>query len=140
MLFFIVCNTYLSYVKYMTDRQKKFIQFYDGNATKAAIKAGYSKKTARSIGQELLTKPDISKAISKRNTKQDAPMIMSRIQRQEFWSAIANDTKVYISDRLRASELLGKSEADFTDKHEHAVTVNVLGTIKINGKPYVFNT
>jgi phage terminase small subunit len=37
----------------------------DFNATRAAIAAGYSKKTARSIASELLTKPNISAEITK---------------------------------------------------------------------------
>ena len=51
----------------MTERQQHFVRQYliDPNATKAAIRAGYSKKTARSIGQENLTKPDIAQAIQR---------------------------------------------------------------------------
>jgi phage terminase small subunit len=45
----------------LTDKQKRFCEEYliDLNATQAAIRAGYSAKTAKSIGQENLTKPDI---------------------------------------------------------------------------------
>ena len=52
----------------MNDRQKRFVEEYlvDFNATQAAIRAGYSQKSARSIGAENLTKPDISEAISER--------------------------------------------------------------------------
>ena len=49
----------------LTEKQKAFVQEYlvDLNATAAAERAGYSRKTARSIGAENLTKPDIQKAI-----------------------------------------------------------------------------
>lgn len=49
-------------------KQQKFADAYiiTGNATESAIKAGYSKKTARSIGQENLTKPDIKAYIESR--------------------------------------------------------------------------
>lgn len=52
----------------MNERQRRFADEYiiSRNATEAAIKAGYSKKTARSIGNENLTKPDISEYIKKR--------------------------------------------------------------------------
>lgn len=59
----------------LTHKQQLFIKEYlvDLNATKAAIRAGYSKKTARKIGSENLTKPDIQielrKHISKRSDK-----------------------------------------------------------------------
>lgn len=51
--------------KTLTDKQRRFAEEYpkDLNATQAAIRAGYSEKTARSIGQENLTKPDIQAAI-----------------------------------------------------------------------------
>lgn len=51
----------------MTDKQKKFVNEYliDLNATQAAIRAGYSPKTAYSIGEENLKKPEISNAISR---------------------------------------------------------------------------
>jgi len=49
-------------------KQKKFCDEYlvDFNATQAAFRAGYSKETARSIGSENLTKPDIKAYISER--------------------------------------------------------------------------
>ena len=46
-------------------RQKAFCEYYvaSGNATEAAIKAGYSEKNARFIGSENLTKANIKKYI-----------------------------------------------------------------------------
>lgn len=51
----------------LTPKKKIFVDEYliDFNATQAAIKAGYSKKTARSQGQRLLTNVDIQEAIQK---------------------------------------------------------------------------
>lgn len=51
----------------MTSRQKKFVHEYiiDLNATQAAIRAGYSPRTARQIGHRLLTNVDIEAAIIK---------------------------------------------------------------------------
>ena len=50
-----------------TPKQKRFVEEYliDLNATQAAIRAGYSPETAREIGAENLTKPNISAAIAK---------------------------------------------------------------------------
>ena len=55
----------------MNARQPRFVEEYliDPNATQAAIRAGYSKKTARSIGQENLTKPDIAAAVRQAQDK-----------------------------------------------------------------------
>lgn len=49
----------------MTPKQRKFCDEYikTGNATQSAINAGYSQKTAKSIGAENLTKPDLKKYI-----------------------------------------------------------------------------
>jgi phage terminase small subunit len=51
----------------LTAKEKEFVRQYmvDLNATKAAIRAGYSERSARSIGSENLTKPDIAKEISR---------------------------------------------------------------------------
>lgn len=51
----------------MTKKQKRFVEEYliDLNATQAAIRAGYSPDTAKSIGSENLTKPDIKAHIAK---------------------------------------------------------------------------
>jgi len=50
----------------LTPKQQGFVAEYllDLNATQAAIRAGYSKATAYSIGQENLNKPEIQSAIS----------------------------------------------------------------------------
>ena len=49
----------------LTPKQERFVQEYliDLNATQAAIRAGYSAKTARQVGAENLSKPDIAAAI-----------------------------------------------------------------------------
>lgn len=51
---------------HLNPRQRLFVAEYlkDHNATQAAIRAGYSEATARSIGHENLTKPDIAAAIA----------------------------------------------------------------------------
>jgi phage terminase small subunit len=52
----------------LTPKQARFVEEYliDLNATQAAIRAGYSAKTARQVGQENLSKPVISAALSER--------------------------------------------------------------------------
>jgi phage terminase small subunit len=49
----------------MTPKQERFVEEYlvDLNATQAAIRAGYSARTAREIGRENLDKPDIQAAL-----------------------------------------------------------------------------
>lgn len=51
----------------MTPKQQMFVREYliDLNATQAAIRAGYSTRTAKQIGEENLTKPDVAAAIQR---------------------------------------------------------------------------
>lgn len=53
----------------LTDKQELFAREFikDLNATQAAIRAGYSGKTARAIGSENLTKPDIQQRVAELN-------------------------------------------------------------------------
>lgn len=55
----------------ITPKQQRFVEEYlvDLNATQAAIRAGYSRKTARQIGEQNLSKLDIQSAITKAREK-----------------------------------------------------------------------
>lgn len=100
----------------LTRKQMAFVAAFHGNAAEAARAAGYSAKTAKAIGSELLTKPDIKEAIQERERERTDSMIATREERQSFWTAILRDPESELRDRLRASELLGKSEGDFLEK------------------------
>ena len=102
----------------LTTRQRRFVEAYDGNATQAAIAAGYSEKTAEVIGHENLRKPKILAEIKARETVRCTPLIASRAERQQFWSSVMRDKEQQMRDRLKAAELLGKSEADFVERQE----------------------
>ena len=104
----------------LTARQRKFIALYDGNGTDTARKAGYkgSDDVLGKTAFDLLRNPKIVAAIQKREQIELQPKIANRQQRQEFWTRIMNNNKAELHSRLKASELLGKSEADFTDKME----------------------
>lgn len=81
----------------LTAKQDAFVKAYllnGGNATQAAISAGYSEKTAKSIGQENLTKPDIKKAIESHQKKTEEVFIMSKIDKLKVLERIINATSV----------------------------------------------
>lgn len=125
----------------MTPRQRKFCDEYliSGNATDAARKAGYSARTAKSIGQENLTKPDIRAYIdtkleeissAKTANAKEVLEYLTSVMRGESTSEVvvvegvgdgcseartmnkAPDEK----ERLKAAELIGKRYGLFTDK------------------------
>ncbi len=81
-------------------KQQKFADLYieTGNATQSAIDAGYAKKSARSVGSENLTKPDIKEYIDKHMTEMADKRIMSAQDALELLTRIANgeekETKV----------------------------------------------
>lgn len=104
----------------LTHQQDIFVSAYDGRCDPAAKKA----KLSTSYCYELLKKPHIIEAIRKRSEKgqvKKALVIASREQRQAFWTGIMFDTKVEYPYRLKASELLGRSEADFIERHKHDI-------------------
>ncbi|KSU06643.1 terminase small subunit [Lactococcus lactis] len=76
----------------LTEKQKRFCDEYIklGNAKEAAINAGYSKKTAKSMGAENLTKPDLKKYIDERMEQIASERIMSAQEILERLSLIAN--------------------------------------------------
>ena len=102
----------------MTERERRFVECYmgkaAGNGTKAALLAGYSPATARKQASRLLTKGNILSAIEERGKSDE--LTWSREQRQAFWTRIASDERVEIRDRLKASELLARSQGDFIEK------------------------
>ena len=104
----------------LNERQKAFADYYiqTGNATEAAIKAGYSEKTARSIGAENLTKPDISAYIKERLDEQNEKRVADANEVIEFYTAVMRGEvkdqfglDASLSDRLKAGDALMKRYA-----------------------------
>lgn len=102
----------------LSTKQKRFIAAYNGNATAAAIEAGYSTKNADKIGGQLMKNPRIVAAIRARENERNAEAIATREERQRFFTAIMRDEGQPTRERLRATELLGKSEGDFVERQE----------------------
>ena len=115
----------------LTAKQKRFVEFYDGNGTETARKAGYkgNDNTLNQVAIENLRKPMILEAIEKRESERLSEGILDREKRQVFWSKVIEDENQKMPDRLRASELLGKSEADFIDKQEIDIKFNGIGIV-----------
>jgi hypothetical protein len=108
----------------LSERERRFVEAYmgaaAGNATKAARLAGYAKNTAEKQASRLLGKVGVRAAIDAR-AKSD-PAVATREERQQFWSAIKRGDGEFRhwppAVRLRASELLGKSQGDFIERHQ----------------------
>ena len=133
----------------LTPKQERFVAEYliDLNATQAAIRAGYSAKTAKVIGHENLTKPDVASEIAARQTKTADKLEIT----QEYVIQIIRETlerckqcqpvldrkgqpvmvetpegdlvPAYVFDAknvLRGAELLGKHIGMFKEQVEHS--------------------
>lgn len=104
-------------------QQIKFCEEYlvDMNATQAAVRAGYSLKTAVPQGKRLLEMAEIQARLTQRMqeirsasiaTVDELLAYLTGILRGESMLAKPPDEK----DRLKACELLGKHYGMFTDK------------------------
>lgn len=122
-----------------TYKQQLFIKYYKGNATEAALKAGYSKKTAPFIGAENLKKPQILEAIKKRADNSSQKHIKTIEEMQIFLSKNIDNEDLPMNERTKMIELLGKSMAMFTDVQRHEGRINVLPTVKVSGKELKIN-
>lgn len=104
----------------MTPKQKAFADHYleCGNASEAARKAGYSKKTAYSIGTENLKKPEISRYIKERMAAQDAARVASADEVLRFYTSVMRGEvsdqfglEAALAERLKAADALMKRHA-----------------------------
>jgi len=134
----------------LTAKQQRFCDEYliDLNATQAAIRAGYSKKTAGSIATENLSKPAIKMYIERRMAEKESKLIADQDEVLKYLTAVLRgETQAevvvvenigdYMSqartmqkapdekERLKAAELLGKRYSLFKDK------VDVLGAVPV---------
>ena len=142
----------------LTEKQKRFADYYieTGNMTEAAIKAGYSKKTARVIGQENLLKPAIKNYVDERLKELEEKRVASATEVMQLLTAAMRGEldeevvvvesigdycsearlvkkKIGLKDRIKAAELIGKRHRLFTDKVqvEGVVPVMIVGEDEI---------
>lgn len=92
----------------LTEKQKLFCLEYlvDFNATKAAIRAGYSEHSARSIASENLTKPDIIKFIQITSDRCFSVIGLKQERIMHELVTIAFDQGTPLNFKIRALELL----------------------------------
>ena len=109
----------------LTPKQKAFADYYIecGNATEAARKAGYSQKTASSIAEENLRKPEISAYIEERMAEQDANRVASADEVVRFYTSVMRGEvkdsfglDASLADRIRAADSLMKRYAVGADR------------------------
>lgn len=134
----------------MTEKQKRFCDEYliDLNATQAAIRAGYSKKTARQMANENMSKLYIREYIDKRLAEKESELIADQDEVLKYLtSVLRGETQSEIvviegigegcseartmqklpdeKERLKAAELLGKRYGLYKDNIEQQVDMEL---------------
>ena len=133
----------------LTAKQQRFCDEYliDLNATQAAIRAGYSEKTAYSIGNENLRKPELKEYIDKRLAEKNKELIADQDEILKYLTAVMRGTETdeqYVLgaegemekipvrkqvNQLKAAEMLAKRYGLLVDKMEMdadvEMTINV---------------
>lgn len=106
----------------LTAKQERFVAEYlvDGNATRAAIAAGYSERTAARIGSELLTNPRIKAAIAKALKAQEKRTLVTADENLKRLDRLARraEGEGDLTAAINASVWIGKHYKSFTDKLE----------------------
>lgn len=140
--------------KKLTAKQKRFCDEYliDMNITQAAIRAGYSKKTAYAIGQENLKKPTLKEYIEKRMAEKEAELVADQAEVMKYLTSVLrgqSQSEIVVvegtgegcseartmqkapdeKERLKAAELLGRAHMMFTDKVEQTVDMDLNITV-----------
>ena len=131
----------------MTPRQQKFCDEYliSGNATDAAIKAGYSAKTAKQMASENLAKPDLKSYIEAQLAALHSEKIADATEVLEYLTSVMRGKhteevplligegvqtltpkEVGAKERLKAAELIGKRFGLFTDTLKKSTPFPVL--------------
>ena len=136
----------------LNDRQQLFVTEYvkDMNATKAAERAGYSKRTAYSQGQRLLKNVEIKNAVDNLLLEVRKNNVADAVEIEEYLTAVMRgkmketeminvgnfeqelvEVPTKQTTRIKAAELLGKRYAMWTDKQsvEHIGQVNFVDDI-----------
>lgn len=137
--------------KKMTEKQMRFCDEYltDMNATQAAIRAGYSEKTAYSQGQRLLKNVEVKSYIDEQLDRihsektadaQEVMEYLTAVMRGEHKEQVlcligdgiqsVRNIDVSAKDRLKAAEMLGRAHMMFTDKVQQEVDMDLNITVK----------
>jgi len=138
----------------LTAKQQRFCDEYliDLNATQAAIRAGYSARSARQIADRNMSNDDIKQYIAARMAEKESELIADQDEVLKYLTSVlrgeSQSEEIVVEgigdgcseartmqkapsekDRLKAAELLGKRYALFTDKVEQTVDMDLNITV-----------
>ena len=120
--------------KQLTQRQIRFVQEFmkSNNVTQAAIRAGYSKKTASVQGSRLLTNVKVAEYVDAINERLESDKIADIQEVMEYLTSVMRgeakdqfDLDASLSERTRAASELAKR------LDVRAKTLNIEGVVNI---------
>lgn len=121
----------------LTEKQKRFCEEYliDLNATQAAIRAGYSKKTADRIANQNLKKLDVQLCLKElMEQRSSRTQITADTVLSELYEIASADVEITEKSKIKALELLGKHLGLFSAGADNSDTLakldEVLGRIE----------
>ena len=119
----------------LTPKQARFVDEYliDLNATQAAVRAGYSAKTAKQIGSRLLTNVDIAAAVSNRQAQISERAGLTLESHLDTLNELRNKaaSAEQFSAAVTAEVSRGKASGFYVDKHEMKHGGAILVRVKI---------
>ena len=106
--------------------QQRYVDAFAGNHLAACRKAGYKNPEASAKKNSQMDYLQAAIQAREAANPQNQKAIASKQDRQKFWTDFMNDEQQAPSTRLKASELLGRSEADFLDRVQQTGSQSVL--------------
>ena len=125
----------------MTEKQQRFIDAYiqnGGNATQAALHAGFSERTAYSQGQRLLKNVEVRAAIDERLKELESERIAKDAEILEFLTSVLRGE---VTEKVLVQVGTGKGffHSEFKDKppsiKERLTAATALAKIYLLSKP-----
>lgn len=120
----------------LTERERRFVRAYSatGSGSESCRQAGYSGDDHALAVQasKLLRRPAVAAALAEQDEQAERASIATRAERREFWTRVLRgEEPAEMRDRLKASELLGKSKGDFVERTENKTNINHTGRVEI---------
>lgn len=120
----------------LTPKQKLFVQEYliDLNATQAAIRAGYSEKTAAVIGAENLIKPNIAASIQKamNSREQRTEITQDKVLKELAKIAFSNGSDfAKVKTEMHKKRLWDDEAEEYVEKEVEEQFVELIDTDKL---------
>jgi phage terminase small subunit len=108
----------------LNEKQKAFAEHYAAcfNAAEAARKAGYSEKTARAIGQRLLTNVDIQKYLQEIKENAKSSRIATIDEVLTYLSDTMRNTDEQTKERTKAAQILREALSAVKAESDDAAT------------------